>query len=504
MAKNSKMVALWVLLGWSVLHPSISMASKSPRNFDTAFKKSVLPAVNVDKAVIYNCRLHEYHALYPYIDNDYLAVIWPKENQKLKLRSKPSEVSWDDYKRAIYRSNMFDEYLNKNGCFRNALHYLSRDDEHLSRVRFLDETTDLMWVIPDENATHYSYDKAKKQLAHYNSTTVEGFDDWRLPTTEEAASLYRRSYGTKSGNESRQNYAYWTADWQGNTVWSSNDRFSSITHLTWQKPHNPLYGKFREQGLMLVRSQPKPYPKKYLAPQRELPKLTEEQLQCKHWERYRGNQKVIRKPDSTEWPSVINAITLRSSPKQFLGADDIDNDKKAHNSPTYGGNWRCFRNYFIDTTEGVVIDLATNLMWQKSTNSFLAKYKNHRKKETYINQLNTDRFADKLGWRTPTVQELLSLMETTSFRNKPALKQRRHLDPIFDQRAARYSTSDDFRYDDVPSERQVIVDFDATLVDTTRYARNDKPAHDIVKAVRTLSHSEIRHYCQQIKGLTCQ
>ena len=507
MRRRSKKIFVWTIIGLCIglLSADLSLADKDPSNYSASFKKSITPIVNVDKAVTYNCRLHEYHGLYPYIARRYLKILWPAENQNIKLRSEPKDISWEDYKRTIYRLNMHDSRLNKNGCFRNTIHFISTfSDEQFEKVRFLDTTTNLAWAIPDKNIYDYSFDEAKNKLKTLNTDLFEGHSDWRLPTVEESASLYHRHYNSGIQNEFRKGYSYWTADWQGNLVWTSIRSFSYPSDLTWTKPRNPLFGQPVKEGLMIVRSQPKPYPQKYFAPRIGSKEVSYEEEQCNHWERYRANSEVIRKPDSPEWPVQITAKKLRSTPKQFVGTDDIDNDKKSHNSPVYGGNWSCFRNYFIDTDIDVVVDLATNLMWQKSSNIAIEEYKTIREKDAYTQQLNNDIFAGKQNWRTPTLQELSSIVETTAFRNDANLKLRVHIDPLFDQRVSRYMVADKFHPSHSPLQRHVVVDFDATRVDTELYVRSEKPAYDTIKAVRSLTDAEVQTYCKQIKGLTCQ
>ncbi len=483
---------------------SINSHAKNPSNFDVAFKQSISPLVDASKDTIYSCRLDEYHSLYGYIGNRYLNVIWPDKNRNLTLRSQPKNIEWEDYKRSIYQYNMHDSRLNNNGCFRNSLLRLGYVDEHVNRVRFLDRATDLMWLIPDHNRQDYSYQSAQRQLKTINNTSIDDHNDWRLPTIEEAASLYRRRYSTETGSETLKKYYYWTSDRLGDKAWASLHTFSSVTDLTWTHTKNPRYGKPVEYGLVLVRSQHQPYPQKYLTTLAQYENEPYQEQQCKHWERYRGNNNVVRTPESPEWPTIINAKNLRTKPMRFIGTEHISKDKNSLTTPVSNGNWRCFRNYFIDTKKGVVIDLATNLMWQKASNIALNKYEKVRDKNTYVDALNNDNFAGENSWRVPTQQEMLSLMESTAFRNNPNLKVRTHLDSIFDQQVQRYMVADSFQPKDTTSQRHVVIDFDATRVDTSLYVKPEKPAYDTVKAVRSLSRKEIQSYCQQIKGLTCQ
>ena len=483
---------------------SVNLYAKKPRDLDIAFKKSIVPIVDTSKETVYNCRIHEYHGLYGYIGNRYLKVVWPDKNRNIKLRSEPQEVTWEDYKRFLYQNNMHDSRLNKNGCFHNSILRLGFIDEHVNRYRFLDKATNLMWLIPDDSRTNYTYEKAKNQVKISNNTSIDGYSDWRLPTIEEATSLYRRTYTTNTSSETRKRYPFWTSDRLGNKVWISQKSWSSASALIPTNPKHYGYGKPIEEGLILVRSQHKPYPEAYLATMAKYENKPYQEKECRHWERYRGNSDVVRKPESPEWPTVINARKLRTKPIHFVGVDRIDNDKNQILNRNAEGYRSCFRNYYIDTKKDVVIDLATNLMWQKSSNVVLTQYKKLRDKQVYVKQLNDDKFAGEIHWRVPTLQEMLSIMETTAFRNKPNRIRRVHIDRLFDEQIQRYNIADSFQHSDSLFHRHVTLDFDGMGVDRSLYVKPDEPAYDTVKAVRSLTKKEVQHYCQQIEGLTCQ
>jgi hypothetical protein len=80
------------------------------------------------------------------------------------------------------------------------------------------------------------------------------------------------------------------------------------------------------------------------------------------------------------------------------------------------------QNKYKDQGE-VVVDHATGLMWQKSgSNEWLS----YQESQQYIRQLNNERFAGYDDWRLPTVEELLSLVESEEQANKL------YINPIFD------------------------------------------------------------------------
>jgi len=80
-----------------------------------------------------------------------------------------------------------------------------------------------------------------------------------------------------------------------------------------------------------------------------------------------------------------------------------------------------------------VFDLATNLLWQRRGSSEMMKLD---AAEKYIRQLNAEKFADYSGWRLPTLEEAMSLMEP-----KP-LNRDSNIDPIFDSEQGGIWTSD--------------------------------------------------------------
>ena len=96
--------------------------------------------------------------------------------------------------------------------------------------------------------------------------------------------------------------------------------------------------------------------------------------------------------------------SLRSQPKdvsedEFLAVFNLDD------------NWRPKRyveNEYEDLGNGVVVDHATGLMWEKSGSPDSITYE---KAEAYIRDLNRKKFAGFDDWRLPTVDELASLLE---------------------------------------------------------------------------------------------
>ena len=75
--------------------------------------------------------------------------------------------------------------------------------------------------------------------------------------------------------------------------------------------------------------------------------------------------------------------------------------------------------------DSVVVDAASGLFWQKSGSLGAMSLS---KAVTWIDELNSNKFADYDDWRLPTLEEAMGLMERTT--KNGGL----YIDPIFDQR----------------------------------------------------------------------
>ena len=96
--------------------------------------------------------------------------------------------------------------------------------------------------------------------------------------------------------------------------------------------------------------------------------------------------------------------SLRSQPKdvsedEFLAVFNLDEHWKPK---------RYVENEYEDLGNGVVVDHATGMMWEKSGSPDSITYE---KAEAYIRDLNRKKFAGFDDWRLPTVDELASLLE---------------------------------------------------------------------------------------------
>ena len=85
--------------------------------------------------------------------------------------------------------------------------------------------------------------------------------------------------------------------------------------------------------------------------------------------------------------------------------------------------------------QNVIMDSASGLMWQQSGSD---KYMKYEKAKEYVDQLNRDQFAGYSDWRLPTLEETMSLMETTKMNGDL------YIDPKFDKQQQWIWTSDLF------------------------------------------------------------
>ena len=77
----------------------------------------------------------------------------------------------------------------------------------------------------------------------------------------------------------------------------------------------------------------------------------------------------------------------------------------------------------VINNDSVVFDAATGLMWQRSGSM---NYMSLTDAVSFVDELNSSKFASYDDWRLPTLEEAMSLMEST-------LKNDFFLDPMFDK-----------------------------------------------------------------------
>ncbi len=146
--------------------------------------------------------------------------------------------------------------------------------------------------------------------------------------------------------------------------------------------------------------------------------------------------KAQQRPAKTKIASVTPQIILRSTPESNLHIEAVKEMLKTN------GFYDSYENpdgkgidhqYKLHSNGLVVFDATTGLMWQQAGSS---KDMNFANSQTYIAQLNKNKFASYTDWRLPTLEEAMSLM--TPLENEDGL----HIDPAFDAQQAWIWTSD--------------------------------------------------------------
>ena len=139
-------------------------------------------------------------------------------------------------------------------------------------------------------------------------------------------------------------------------------------------------------------------------------------------------QQAMRDLTTEEWQAIINRDDIRYTPcpdlvgseKMLrLRSEPMTTDERQHlslNVRTNGSVATDIQNDFQDLSEvntsvapgEVIIDHATGLMWEQAGSRDSLTYE---AAQDYIKQLNEEELGGYRGWRLPTVEELLSLVE---------------------------------------------------------------------------------------------
>jgi hypothetical protein len=103
---------------------------------------------------------------------------------KIKLRSTPMPVWESDIEKMIGKYNFFVRYKNEAGYFPNDL--VDNGDGTVT-----DRVTGLMWE-KGGSPSAMLYQSTERYVSHLNKEVFAGYNDWRVPTAEELASLLER------------------------------------------------------------------------------------------------------------------------------------------------------------------------------------------------------------------------------------------------------------------------------------------------------------------------
>jgi len=128
--------------------------------------------------------------------------------EALFLRNKPKKISEGDATEMIRRFGFYDK--NKNPEGKGLVHKYKLQKIKGDKIVY-DEATGLMWQQSGSDSTMLDFEDAKRWIKKLRRNKFAGYDDWRLPTLEEAMSLIEPKIYINSIFNSQQKWI-WTAD----------------------------------------------------------------------------------------------------------------------------------------------------------------------------------------------------------------------------------------------------------------------------------------------------
>lgn len=129
-----------------------------------------------------------------------------------RFRSEPENLSEDEVEIMINKYDFFDNKRNENGNgFNNQFEVQEINGDNV----IFDHTSGLMWQQSGSSESMW-YDEVKDWITELNSNGYAGYQDWRLPTLEEAMSLMERERKTNDlyidPIFDKKQCSIWTAD----------------------------------------------------------------------------------------------------------------------------------------------------------------------------------------------------------------------------------------------------------------------------------------------------
>jgi formylglycine-generating enzyme required for sulfatase activity len=161
--------------------------------------------------------------------------------KRVVLESEPRNLTDADIDRLVHEHDFFDIRRNPGGTFASRLVSLSYGSDHV----VLDEVTGLVWQ-QSGSPRYMDWKAAGEYIRRLNDERFAGFDQWRLPTVVELASLLRPA---ATGSSLHVDPAF---DPHQVWCWSSNQRGEGFAYLV-SFYHGMIDWKF-ECGLVFVRA----------------------------------------------------------------------------------------------------------------------------------------------------------------------------------------------------------------------------------------------------------
>ncbi len=151
-------------------------------------KRFILP-VRLDDCEICESKLKEHHWIDLFPDSEYQnglkKILQVVSYGTLLLRSKPMELSTFDVNEMIVRHGFYERNRNPGG--NGISHQYKLQEINGDKVVF-DEISYLMWQQSGSDG-RMEFEEANKYINELNEKRFAGFNDWRLPTLEEAMNL---------------------------------------------------------------------------------------------------------------------------------------------------------------------------------------------------------------------------------------------------------------------------------------------------------------------------
>jgi serine/threonine protein kinase/cold shock CspA family protein len=236
-----------------------------------------------------------------------------------------------------------------------------------------DYATGLMWEQSGWEK-RMIYESALGLVKSLNEERFAGYNDWRLPTTEELISLL------EEGKQYTKLYIDDMFDGNQTCVWSADKRYSgSMCQVNFFSGYVGSNACNTPSYVRLVRS------------------VNEEGSESSHRKLGKTEKKKSQRYNlrSTRVEVYVDA-SIHSSSNEVFGTDDSG-------KPHY-----YLENQYIDNSDGTVTDYATGLMWQQSGSKNVMVYEDVG---SYVRSLNITKPGGYRGWRLPTVEELVSLLD---------------------------------------------------------------------------------------------
>lgn len=149
----------------------------------------------------------------------------PPPSLKKLLRSQPlTELSVEAAKKMLQEKNFFDSDYNKSG--KGLPHQYEALEQHGEKL-VRDHATGLTWQ-QSGSSDSVTYADAEKYVLDLNAKKFAGFNDWRLPTLEEAMSLMEPKENASGMHidpkfDSTNSWFIWTSDtYSAGEAWVAN------------------------------------------------------------------------------------------------------------------------------------------------------------------------------------------------------------------------------------------------------------------------------------------